>query len=585
MVLIAASGCDNLSRVRPAETAAVDWHNDWTLPRGYSLSRDASGFTLPTAIAFVPSPGTAPKDPLYFVTELHGAVKVVTNDRTVLTFADHFAKLDSVEAFGIFPSLELGMGGICLDPANGFVFVTFVYHDSQKVLRNNIARFETVPGTFSVTPTSSLLFTEIFAPYRSAVSHQIGQCQVRNGKLYVGVGDGQQPIESQSVGSPLGKILRMTVDGDPVPGNPLFTGLDRRNAKNYVWAFGLRNPFGLALVGERVFAADNGNNIDRIIEVKRGHNFLWDGTDRSIGTNAIAVLAPGRGLTHMDVVPDSSLAPRSDGSVRILQVVSGDSEQLATDSPPQILEIEYDSARSAVTSAPRAVLRYRGTTLQTLVGVAARLDGFYFVGMFPDRSDTTSVYRVTLAPGRENTSILEEERAPLALMRDYGCFGCHRLYGDGDGRRGPVLDRDLLMQRLDSRLNSAPYRVAIDALDTLANEPFLATRTARAAVANAAGRDKLRLWVEFHLREPRFDNPNALMPNLAVTADHAAAIAEFLVGRDSVPPGWNGPSEEQPASYLMLGLPTQVAVALAAFLIGALVGRMAGRPRRPKNTY
>ncbi|HJX88208.1 MAG TPA: hypothetical protein VJ277_11660, partial [Gemmatimonadales bacterium] len=69
------------------QPADGDYRSDWALAEGFTLRRDAQGFRFPTAIAFVPRPGPGPKDPLYFVTEIGGTIKVVTNDRTVSNFA------------------------------------------------------------------------------------------------------------------------------------------------------------------------------------------------------------------------------------------------------------------------------------------------------------------------------------------------------------------------------------------------------------------------------------------------------------------------------------------------------------------
>ena len=65
-----------------------DWREFWEVQPGFDISIDSEGFEFPSSIAFVPNPGTLPKDPLYFVTELRGRVKVITNDRSVLTFAE-----------------------------------------------------------------------------------------------------------------------------------------------------------------------------------------------------------------------------------------------------------------------------------------------------------------------------------------------------------------------------------------------------------------------------------------------------------------------------------------------------------------
>jgi hypothetical protein len=583
-VAIALTACNAMfTQAQTSQRASYDWRSDWAVRKGLALTRDASGFVLPTAIAFVPSPGKGPKDPLYFVAELHGTVKVVTNDRTVTTFARDFFRLDSVEAFGVFPSLELGMGGLCLDPATGSVFVTFVYHDGQKVLRNNIARFSTTPGTFSTTPKSSIFFTDIFASYPSAVSHQIGQCQVMDRRLFVGVGDGLLSRESQSLGSPLGKILRMTLDGAPAIGNPFFRNSDRNNVTNYIWAYGLRNPFGLRVIGDRLFAADNGLEIDRLVEVRRGHNYLWDGNDRSIATNAFLLLVPGRGVTHMDIENASIPLAGAGGRLKILQAVSGDTEKLSDEVRPQILEIEYDLDSRSAAAVPRAMVRYVGSRQQTLVGLAAGPGGIYFAGMFPDQSGATSVYRVEVSPDAKYPTLLENDQSPAVLMRDYGCFGCHSLYGTGSGRRGPVLDRDSLIPRLVERLTSARYRRMSAELDSSTIEPFVSTRRWRADVAATAGRDKLRVWIEYHVQEPKFDNPNPQMPNMAVTAEHAADIAEFLVSRDAAPPGVGAPSDDVPPNSDTREPPSRVItvlIALVAFVAGAVVSVVFRRFRR-----
>jgi len=220
-----------------------DWRTDWTVRRGFNIVIDAQGFEFPTAIAFVPNPGSSPKDPLYFVTELKGTIKVVTNDRSVVTFAEDFFRR---EVERVVPAIgdEVGLAGICLDAENGYVFVTFAYRDSDNLQRNNVVRFGSKPGTFSHAPTSQMEFTELFAPFSSIPSHQIGPCQVNDGLLYVNVADGGRIQQSQQLDSLLGKVLRMTLDGQPAPGNPFYQDDNSMKPSNYVWASGLRNPFG-----------------------------------------------------------------------------------------------------------------------------------------------------------------------------------------------------------------------------------------------------------------------------------------------------------------------------------------------------
>lgn len=160
-------------RSDPTRPAAGGWRGEWAVETGFGLAMDTEGYDLPSAIAFVPKPGGGPKDPLYFVTELRGKVKVVTNDRTVYTFADSFflsqprKELPDMEG-------ETGLAGICLEPNRGYVFVTFAYHGPDGILRNNVFRFQAAPGTFSTRAASRVAFTDIFSSYEAAVSHQIG---------------------------------------------------------------------------------------------------------------------------------------------------------------------------------------------------------------------------------------------------------------------------------------------------------------------------------------------------------------------------------------------------------------------------
>jgi len=63
---------------------------NWGLPEGFALEADTLGYTFPSSMAFVPNPGNKPDDPLYFVAELRGSIKAVTNNRSIYNFARDF---------------------------------------------------------------------------------------------------------------------------------------------------------------------------------------------------------------------------------------------------------------------------------------------------------------------------------------------------------------------------------------------------------------------------------------------------------------------------------------------------------------
>lgn len=90
-----------------------------------------------------------------------------------------------------------------------------------------------------------------------------------DGNLYVTTGETGNPDLAQDPQSLAGKILRITPDGDPAPGNP--------DPDSPVWSLGHRNVQGLAWDDEgRLWASEFGDSEwDELNLVEKGGNYGW----------------------------------------------------------------------------------------------------------------------------------------------------------------------------------------------------------------------------------------------------------------------------------------------------------------------
>jgi glucose/arabinose dehydrogenase len=90
-----------------------------------------------------------------------------------------------------------------------------------------------------------------------------------DGMLYVGTGDASEESRSQDRADPSGKILRLTPEGRPAPGNPW--------AGSPVWSLGHRNVQGIAWDAQgRMYGIEFGQNRwDEVNVIEKGKNYGW----------------------------------------------------------------------------------------------------------------------------------------------------------------------------------------------------------------------------------------------------------------------------------------------------------------------
>jgi glucose/arabinose dehydrogenase len=510
------------ARLRGAESKKpADPLQDWAVQEGYSLQIVARGFSFPTAIAVVPQPGSDPGAPRMFVTELRGTVKAVANDGSVTEFARRDTFKPAIE----WPDSagEGGMAGICLAPEPGYLFVTYTYRDQYGILRNAISRYTAKPSTFEGSAGDPRHYLELFAEDSSAFSHQIGACVVSGDSLYVAVADGGDPGASRNLDKTLGKMLRLTLDGRPHPANPFASAGGRAAA---VYAYGLRNPFGFQVVGGRVFAAENGVKIDRFLEIRRGTDYQWDGTDSSIAANASMVFTPTICPVHVayEAKDQGPLQPLPNGRFLIAASEEEEGEQGSG-----VVSLEYDLERNMVIGSPKYVVRLqRHSPGQGVVGLALSPEGLFMAPIMPV-GPSGVVMMTRYDPEHAHTKVIGRASGPVALIQKFQCLKCHSLGGVG-GSQGPALDKNSLSTRTQSRVLDPGYPQLLARIDAIPDQTVQASSAARKEVLSTPREDdRVRVWVVNRLLHPKFDMPNAQMPQMEMTREQAESIARYLL--------------------------------------------------------
>ncbi|MBB2946349.1 glucose/arabinose dehydrogenase [Actinoplanes lutulentus] len=165
------------------------------------------------------------------------------------------AEVPGVAAVG-----EGGLLGIAVSPefANDNLVYAYLTADDD----NRIIRFRLDGGGDSPEV--------VFDGIANASYHNGGRIAFGpDGMLYAGTGDAGDTTRSQNPDSPNGKILRLTPDGGPAPGNP--------TAGSPVYSLGHRNVQGLAWdADDRLFATEFGQNeLDEVNLIRPGSNYGW----------------------------------------------------------------------------------------------------------------------------------------------------------------------------------------------------------------------------------------------------------------------------------------------------------------------
>jgi glucose/arabinose dehydrogenase len=205
----------------------------------------ATGLSVPWGVGFLPD-GTA------VVTE--------RDTRRVLTIDDRH-RVRQIGSVPATPGGEAGLLGVAVPPdwrPGDFLFFYATTPDDNRIVR---ARFQ----GGSLGPTEVVL-----DGIPNGFIHDGGRMVFGpDGYLYASTGETGVGDLAQDRGSLGGKILRITPDGKPAPGNP--------DPDSPIWTWGHRNVQGLAFdEGGRLWASEFGDSTwDELNLIQKGHNYGW----------------------------------------------------------------------------------------------------------------------------------------------------------------------------------------------------------------------------------------------------------------------------------------------------------------------
>ncbi|CUW31267.1 MULTISPECIES: PQQ-dependent sugar dehydrogenase [Streptomyces] len=167
---------------------------------------------------------------------------------------------------GVSPAGEGGLLGIALSPdfaSDRMVYAYFTSASDNRIVRMRYDERRPAGEQLGAPDT-------VFKGIPKGFVHNGGRIAFGpDGMLYAGTGESGREGLSQDRTSPGGKILRLTPEGEPAPGNPF--------PDSPVYSYGHRNVQGLAWDDrQRLFAAEFGQDTwDELNAIRPGDNYGW----------------------------------------------------------------------------------------------------------------------------------------------------------------------------------------------------------------------------------------------------------------------------------------------------------------------
>src|SRR6266851_1268838 len=261
-ILILLSACSSLPTASPSPSPSVRASSDPCAVQGQTPPSGNIAANFATALAFTP-------DGRLFWTERSGTVRVWQDGA-----ARAFARVQTVTTEPDGSYSERGLLGLAISPTFNKDRFVYAFFSDVNYTEQHVIRWRDCRGT-GMDPT--VLVT---LPSGPDCCHKGGRLAFgTDGMLYVTLGDEHSAPSAQNTADVRGKILRYRPDGSVPSDNPF-------GATNPVWAYGFRNPFGIAVSSSgQIAVTNNGPSGDAdspstgydtlVLALARGRGYQW----------------------------------------------------------------------------------------------------------------------------------------------------------------------------------------------------------------------------------------------------------------------------------------------------------------------
>jgi glucose/arabinose dehydrogenase len=256
-LLASAGAAAAITKAKPSEVVASE-------KQSFSVETVAEGLERPWGVAFLP-------DGRMLVTEKAGRMRIVLPDGKLSAPVTGLPKVDSRGQGGL---LDVAVAPDFADTR--LVYFTFAEAGEGGVNGSALARGKLV-GNAPRLDDVEVIWRQV-PKYASTLHFGSRIVFAGDGTMFVTTGERSNAefrVKAQALDETLGKVVRLTREGKPAPGNP-FEG--RSDARPEIWSYGHRNIQGAALnpADGKLWTVEHGpRGGDELNQPEAGKNYGW----------------------------------------------------------------------------------------------------------------------------------------------------------------------------------------------------------------------------------------------------------------------------------------------------------------------